>query len=60
MSDGTMTFFCSVCDEVSITVHSEWEANERYAWERHPITNEWICDSCIEKEFEQRQARKLL
>jgi hypothetical protein len=47
MSDGTMTFFCSVCDEVSITVYSEWEASERYGWD--DATGQWVCNVCKEK-----------
>jgi hypothetical protein len=45
MGDGTMTFFCSVCDEVSIVVHSEWEASERYGWYKNKV-GEWVCCGC--------------
>ena len=58
---GEKTLFCSVCDEVSVTVHGDWEAYERYAWQQDPMDpTKWICESCIDQEWLQRQARKSL
>lgn len=39
-----MTYFCSFCQARSVTVHSAWEAEERYGWliEGHSA----VCPAC--------------
>lgn len=38
------SIFCEVCDAVSVSVHSEWEAIERYGWMEEG--GKFVCPEC--------------
>lgn len=57
--DKEITLFCDYCGEVSVTVHSKLEAEERYGWYRE-VSGEgdtfefWYCKECW-REWQIRQ-----